>query len=134
MVISNLINYFVNLLSKFRYAKSVLLENADLLADGVYKANKNMTQIYEKGYYPKSNDVEREDGFINCYKEPEGYYFRENKYYPCYSSCQNCSQSGDEQNNNCISCKSGFEVKNDYEDDYNCYSICPFNYCIFLIS
>ena len=82
----------------------------------------------EKGYYPKSNDVEREDGFINCYKEPEGYYLRENKYYPCYSSCQNCSQSGDEQNNNCISCKSGFEVKNDYEDDYNCYNICPFNY------
>ena len=82
----------------------------------------------EKGYYPKSNDVENEDGFINCYKEPEGYYFRDDKYYPCYSSCKNCSESGNEQNNNCISCKSGFDFKNDYEDDYNCYENCAFNY------
>ena len=38
------------------------------------------------------------------------------------------SEFGNESDNKCIECKEGFEVKHDFENDYNCYNICDFNY------
>jgi hypothetical protein len=35
---------------------------------------------------------------------------------------------GTKTDNKCTECKEGFEVKNDFENDNNCYKICDFNY------
>ena len=42
---------------------------------------------------------------------PSKFYFDENlnHFDKCYSSCESCTQSGDETNNNCISCEIGYE-------------------------
>jgi len=75
-------------------------------------------------YYPKIDDSQSEHSFIKCYKEPEGYYLDNNIYKPCYSSCKNCSGFGNETNNNCTECKSGYILEN----LENCYEICPYYY------
>ena len=79
-------------------------------------------------YYPKSDDEENIDGYINCYKNPEGYYLKNDVYEPCYLSCKACIESGNKLDNKCEKCKNGYEIKNDYENDYICYEICPFYY------
>ena len=81
-----------------------------------------------EGYYKKSDDEERTDGFINCYKNPEGYFKDNDIYKPCYSSCKFCTEYGSESENKCTECKEGYETKNDFENDNNCYKICEFNY------
>ena len=75
-------------------------------------------------YYPKIDDSQNKNLFIKCYKEPEGYYLDNGIYKPCYSSCKNCSGFGNESNNNCTECKSGYILDN----IENCYEICPFFY------
>ena len=81
----------------------------------------------EKGYYPK-NDEDNNTEYINCYKEPEGYYLLNEKYYPCYSTCNNCTEEGNDVDNKCTQCKEGYEFKSDFENDHNCYNICEFYY------
>ena len=81
----------------------------------------------EKGYFLKSDDDEI-NGIVNCYKDPEGYYLFNNKYYPCYLSCKNCTEQGNEVDNKCTECKDGYEIKSDFENDNNCYKICEFYY------
>ena len=49
---------------------------------------------------------------------------------PCYNSCKHCSGYGIVNNQKCISCKPGYEFKNDFENDNNCYKICE-NYYYF---
>ena len=81
----------------------------------------------EDGYYPKSDD-NNIDSFINCYKNPEGYFLNNQVYEPCFSSCKYCLKLGNETDNKCTECKSTYEIKNDFEYDKNCYKKCPFNY------
>ena len=57
----------------------------------------------DEGYYPKSNENQNGD-FINCYKEPEGYYLSNNLYHPCYKTCKSCNGEGDVLDNKCIQC------------------------------
>ena len=52
-------------------------------------------------YYEKINDPLNTDIFINCYKNPEGYYLNDNLYKECYYSCKTCSIEGNEENHNC---------------------------------
>ena len=86
----------------------------------------------DEEYYPKLNDTLNIYPFINCYKgNIEGYYLDldNNKIYkPCYSSCETCSGSGDENNHNCLTCKSGYTFDEFVLDDKNCYENCPFYY------
>ena len=82
---------------------------------------------FEMGYYPKS-DEEINGDFINCYKEPDGYYFDNDKYYPCYSTCKKCDVLGNELDNKCIECMTGYEFKTDFENDKNCYKKCSYYY------
>ena len=82
----------------------------------------------EEGYYPKSDDEIREDGFINCYNYPEGYFLNNSVYAPCYISCKYCTKLGDSLNNECSECKSGYETKNDFDNDNNCYKVCEYYY------
>ena len=85
----------------------------------------------EEGYFPKIDEPLEENGFINCYKNPEGYYYNElNEIYePCYFSCKSCIEFGNETDNKCIECKFGYEHKNDFEGNKNnCYEICEYYY------
>ena len=74
------------------------------------------------GYYQKIDDISSEKLFINCYKDPEGYYLDEDIYKPCYPSCKFCSGFGDKYNHKCIECNSNFTIKN----NQNCYKNCTF--------
>ena len=80
-----------------------------------------------KGYYQK-NLEESINGFVNCYHNLEGYYLVNNKYYECYISCKNCAETGNESDNKCIECKDDYEIKNDDENDKNCYKKCTYKY------
>ena len=79
----------------------------------------------DAGFYQKIDDERRSDKFINCYSNIEYYYYLQNKkYYPCYSTCKTCNENGTNIENNCTSCRDGYEFKNDLENDKNCYEIC----------
>ena len=82
----------------------------------------------DEGYYPKSDDIERVDGFVNCYKNLEGYFLMDNVYKPCYLSCKSCAGPGNVLDNNCTECLPTYETKNDFDNDNNCYQKCPHYY------
>ena len=87
----------------------------------------------EDGYYPKKNDPNNIDTYINCYNKStisEGYFlnYTSNRYEPCYSTCKNCSEYGNDIDHKCIECKSEYEFKNDFENNSNCYQKCVYNY------
>ena len=85
---------------------------------------------FDEGYYPILNDENNiNNSIINCYNNisiSEGYYLNlTTKYYEkCYNSCKKCNDVGDVNNNKCSECKYGYEFKNDFENDNNCYEIC----------
>ena len=81
-------------------------------------------------YYEIINDSRNNDSFINCYKNPIGYYLdnNEKKYKPCYFKCKSCTEVGDENNNKCTSCINNYEFKNDFTNDSNCYEISQYYY------
>ena len=54
----------------------------------------------EGNYYPKNDEEIRSDSFINCYKNLEEYYLKNESFYPCYSTCQSCVEGGNENDNN----------------------------------
>ena len=81
----------------------------------------------EDGYYPKSDDIIRDDGYINCYKDIEGYYLYNESYYPCYFNCKNCTEQGNETDNKCTECKSGYSFRPNSGNN-NCYLDCDYYY------
>ena len=81
-----------------------------------------------QNYYQKYNDILNKNSFINCYKNLEGYYLFNDTFYECYHTCKNCYGFGDENNNNCISCKLNYLFKTDFENDSNCYENCTYYY------
>ena len=81
----------------------------------------------EEGYFSKEVDITNINPFINCYKEPDGYYLENNIYKSCYSTCKKCYGIGDENNNNCSECIDNYTLKNDF-DKNNCYINCNYNY------
>ena len=83
------------------------------------------------GYYPLYNNGSNDDIFISCQNESiEGYAFFNNSYMPCFRTCHNCSEIGDENNNKCINCKINYEFNEEINDTQNCYEICD-NYYFF---
>ena len=83
----------------------------------------------KNNYYKKYNDILNINSFINCYNQlPNGYYFDNNEYKPCFQTCMKCNESGNENNNKCTLCKLNYTFKNDYENDNNCYKECQFYY------
>ena len=87
----------------------------------------------QDNYYRKSNDNSNKNGFINCYKKPEGYYLdRYNIYQRCYYSCKYCSEKyPDKFHHFCINCNedNSYPIKDkDNPDYFNCYPKCKFNY------
>ena len=82
-----------------------------------------------ENYYPKYNDELSINSFIECYDESfDGYILDNNMYKPCYYTCKNCTEIGNEFDNKCISCKNNYSFKDDFENDSNCYKNCQYNY------
>ena len=82
----------------------------------------------DEGYYQKSDDDFTSDGYIDCYKEPEGYYLNNEIYEKCYKTCKLCNSLGNEDDNKCTECFDEYIFINDFENIYNCYNICSYNY------
>ena len=75
----------------------------------------------EDEYFPKYNDSSNVNPFINCYKEPEGYFLSNNIYHKCYHTCKKCNGYGNEINHQCTECKINYVFINDSQIN-NCYN------------
>ena len=95
------------------------------------RLNNDLCISCNDGYYPKYNDDTNIDEFINCYKDPDGYYLDNNIYKPCYSTCKKCYGNGNSNNNNCIQCYNNYTLINDTDIKViknNCYIKCEYYY------
>ena len=96
-------------------------DNESSRLDLCIKCNKN------KGYYPSI--VFGEDKYVECYNndtKPTNYYFNnDTKYYePCFSICKTCNYQGNEDVNNCTSCKTNYIFRPDEKNSTNCVIKC----------
>ena len=84
-------------------------------------------------YYPIENDLENIGEYINCYKDPEGYYLDLNAelYKKCYYTCKTCEIKGNNLFHNCKLCVNEFPTfinLNDSNNYTNCYEECNYYY------
>ena len=92
------------------------------------------TQCNEKeGYYKSIPTLINGTKYYKCYNQetkPSNYYFNlEKQYYePCYSKCKTCDFQGNEEINNCTSCKNNYIFKPDETNSTNCVLKCRFYY------
>ena len=82
----------------------------------------------DKGYYQRIDDEKRNDSFINCYKNLEGYYLDNKIYKKCFPTCKSCNEYGTENNNKCTECINTHEFKDYLGNDKNCYEKCDYYY------
>ena len=90
--------------------------------------NKGLCTECNTNYYPIENDSFNLGEYINCYKQPEGYYLDTNLYKKCYETCKTCTTQGNSENHNCLTCNENFRYgiqKNNY---VNCNSNCSYYY------
>ena len=95
--------------------------------------NESLCTNCKDNYYPIENDTFNLGKYINCYKEPIGYYLDKNisKYKKCYDTCESCEINGDNINHNCIKCNINFSFEINITNNYkNCYENCS-NYYYF---
>ena len=84
-----------------------------------------------KNYYRIENDISNIEEYINCYKEPKGYYFDSNEsiYKKCYYTCDACEKKGNNITHNCLLCNNNFPLAFHNNNNYsNCYQKCKFYY------
>ena len=76
--------------------------------------------LYEK------EDEDNSKGYINCYKDPIGYYLDLNisKYKKCFNSCEKCEIEGNNNTHNCLECKNSYPIEFKVNYYYNCYENC----------
>jgi len=71
----------------------------------------------------------------NCFKDPYGYYFNEEKqvYSKCHSNCEKCSKGPEANNMNCDECKEEFYLEINENDNNlrNCYICHNYFYYIY---
>ena len=84
-------------------------------------------------YYPIEKDPENIGEYINCYKDPEGYYLDINAelYKRCHYTCKTCEMKGNYLFHNCKLCNSKFPIEinfNDSNNYINCYKECNYYY------
>ena len=79
-------------------------------------------------YYPKENDPLNLGEYINCYKEPKGYYLDNSTllYKKCYYTCETCEMKGDNITHNCLVCNSNYNISITINNYSNCYSNCDY--------
>ena len=62
----------------------------------------------------KENNINDNEVSLCLDKKPEGYYLSNDSFYhKCYDSCKNCDGPGNEKDNNCIECISGYLFLNE---------------------
>ena len=90
--------------------------------------NKNLCITCNEGYYPKENDINNIDPFIDCYQSPKGYYLDNNDNNPiykhCYESCSSCNIFGNAHFHNCNECKPDYHFELNLNGHINCYIKC----------
>ena len=80
----------------------------------------------ENNYYPIINNTSNINSYINCSNyTPSGYIFDNYSlsYKPCYSTCKECKELGDNYNHQCLSCNENY-----YLNDTNCFENCTYYY------
>ena len=93
--------------------------------------NQNLCLTCNEGYYPKENDNNNIDSFIDCYNNPQGYYLDNNDGNPiyklCYETCSKCDIGGSITYHNCAECKPDFYFELILNNGFkNCYKKCPY--------
>ena len=74
-------------------------------------------------YYPIEDDPLNIGKYINCYKEPEGYYFSFGIYKKCYYTCKTCNKKGNSTFHNCLECNKYFPIEIRINNIYcNCFA------------
>ena len=86
----------------------------------------------DKKYYPS---IKQGEIYVECYNEetkPTNYYLNKETYYyePCYSKCKTCDYPGNEDINNCTSCKRNYIFQPELINSSNCVKECKFYYYI----
>ena len=95
--------------------------------------NKCISCNNDNEYYPKYNEKDNE--YKTCYSKDskfEGLYLNlENKVFEqCFYLCKNCLELGDETNNKCEECISGYQFNSLVNKKNNCYKQCDsYNLC-----
>ena len=101
------------------------------------KNSQNLNQCKEcnnkNEFYAKYN--EKDNQYTTCYSKDsklEGLYlnFLDKYFEKCYKLCKYCSELGNETNNKCDECISGYYFNPEVSKEKNCYEICQFNYYI----
>ena len=78
-------------------------------------------------YFPKIDDEIIYEGFIQCYSEPEGYYLKDEFYYPCNSNCKKCIEI-DTNYTECSECMLGYILTRDLNNNTICFKECDYYY------
>ena len=86
----------------------------------------NLCEKCHTGFYPMENDIKFKGKYFECYKEIHGYYLDEinSIFKKCYKTCETCDKKGDDNNHNCLSCKSDFKYELNLSNHINCYTSC----------
>ena len=69
-------------------------------------------------FYPLS-DVEPKDCYLQD-DEVQGYFFDNNIFKPCYSSCPSCTGAGTDSDMKCNTCKSSYTLLKDSSNKISC--------------
>ena len=71
------------------------------------------------------NDIKFKGKYFECYKEIHGYYLdvTNSIFKKCYKTCETCDKKGDDNNHNCLSCKSDFKYELNLSNHINCYTV-----------
>ena len=90
----------------------------------------NEEQYYYEAIFPNNSFLH---GFIECYNKdtkPINFYLDENdnKYKPCYETCETCNKSGDSEINNCLTCDANHRKEPNNPESTNCITQCAFLY------
>ena len=91
--------------------------------------NKRLCLKCNNGYYEIENDnYSITDGYVNCYKNPIGFYLDKNEsiYKKCYYSCKECEINGDNVTHNCLKCDDNYSYAINKTKYLNCYENCSY--------
>ena len=96
------------------------------------KLNKCIECNKELGYYPVSYK-EKDEKYVECYNNQSklnNFYFdsKSKTYNLCYELCNTCDNGGNQNENNCTSCISGYMLNPDIISSKNCIYKCSFYY------
>ena len=90
---------------------------------------KNLCINCSVGFYPIENNDNIYNGeYIDCFKEPKGYYLDINAslYKKCFYTCEACEIKGDNITHNCKKCNTEYTYGINKNNYLNCYRNCSY--------